>query len=535
MKKKLALLIALAFYVSILPPLSSADLIKGNFSDIITKGPWVDVRASQSGLAGAVLDGVTDDSAAFIRSVNAATPNGTVVIPGTMAIGSNGWTGINLTGLSNVTIMGINGGGIKLLFLPSQTYTNYSSIVALKISNSTGVTVRDLDFDGNNLKSGLLGFDNVADSSVIHNTFHTLEYNDVARPLMTSDAGTRNKYLYNDFKGGCYQLVVGLNSAGMEYHSKVALNTFKNPRGCLSAGMRYGSISGNTFNGCDAGLNLGTSVSFPSYGVSVVGNDAFNCADNSTGSPGYGAGFRTDGAAGLNGAYGLTFTGNTVDNCSIGISLSGIGHSSVSGNTLRYVDQGISVGLGTGLSLNSNTITGGRGYDNNYAGINLSVSGSIISSVISIVGNSIINFSLSTQAAILFQETATSYYKNVNISGNVLDNNYNGIYVFAYGDYYNVSNNIITNGTTDIQTAIESGTFYGVNNIYTGSTNLTSPMKYKLNAKTLSNGTAAPTDNTVACAVGDIVWNTANDNVLGWKCTTAGSPGTWKSMSVVFP
>jgi len=45
MKKRLALILALVFYVSILPPLSSAAVIKGNFSDIITKGPWVDVRA----------------------------------------------------------------------------------------------------------------------------------------------------------------------------------------------------------------------------------------------------------------------------------------------------------------------------------------------------------------------------------------------------------------------------------------------------------------------------------------------------------
>ena len=50
--------------------------------------------------------------------------------------------------------------------------------------------------------------------------------------------------------------------------------------------------------------------------------------------------------------------------------------------------------------------------------------------------------------------------------------------------------------------------------------------------KVFTRGTAAPTDNTVTWAVGDTAWNTANDNVLGWKCTTAGSPGTWKSMSV---
>jgi hypothetical protein len=45
-------------------------------------------------------------------------------------------------------------------------------------------------------------------------------------------------------------------------------------------------------------------------------------------------------------------------------------------------------------------------------------------------------------------------------------------------------------------------------------------------------GTAAPTSNIYKFNVGDIVYNTANDNVLGWKCTVAGSPGTWKYMQV---
>ena len=45
-------------------------------------------------------------------------------------------------------------------------------------------------------------------------------------------------------------------------------------------------------------------------------------------------------------------------------------------------------------------------------------------------------------------------------------------------------------------------------------------------------GTAAPTDNAYKFGVGDTVYNTAADNVLGWKCNVAGSPGTWKYMQV---
>lgn len=54
------------------------------------------------------------------------------------------------------------------------------------------------------------------------------------------------------------------------------------------------------------------------------------------------------------------------------------------------------------------------------------------------------------------------------------------------------------------------------------------------NAKELY-GTAAPTTN--AWTVGDIVWNTTPTagGTLGWVCTTAGTPGTWKTFGGIAP
>jgi len=49
-----------------------------------------------------------------------------------------------------------------------------------------------------------------------------------------------------------------------------------------------------------------------------------------------------------------------------------------------------------------------------------------------------------------------------------------------------------------------------------------------------SFGTAAPTTGTHKN--GAIVWNTApaaNGNNMGWVCTTAGTPGTWKAFGAV--
>lgn len=49
----------------------------------------------------------------------------------------------------------------------------------------------------------------------------------------------------------------------------------------------------------------------------------------------------------------------------------------------------------------------------------------------------------------------------------------------------------------------------------------------------VTNDTAAPVSGT--WAVGDIVWNTAPTagGFIGWTCTTAGTPGTWKTFGAV--
>lgn len=47
-------------------------------------------------------------------------------------------------------------------------------------------------------------------------------------------------------------------------------------------------------------------------------------------------------------------------------------------------------------------------------------------------------------------------------------------------------------------------------------------------------GSAAPTVG--AHIIGDVTWNTApaaNGNNMGWVCTAAGTPGTWKAFGAV--
>jgi hypothetical protein len=49
----------------------------------------------------------------------------------------------------------------------------------------------------------------------------------------------------------------------------------------------------------------------------------------------------------------------------------------------------------------------------------------------------------------------------------------------------------------------------------------------------MARGTAAPA--TGAHVVGEIVWNTVptSGGNIGWVCTTAGTPGTWKAWGTI--
>jgi hypothetical protein len=54
--------------------------------------------------------------------------------------------------------------------------------------------------------------------------------------------------------------------------------------------------------------------------------------------------------------------------------------------------------------------------------------------------------------------------------------------------------------------------------------------------RTVMYGTAAPSASTDGTfKVGDIVWNTVPSagSPIGWVCTTAGTPGTWKYIANV--
>lgn len=118
MKRYTALALALVFYASVLPPCGNrsaeADLIKGNFSDILIRGPWEDVRAYAP--AGTLTDG-TVDWTSYIRTAIASgkdiyVPDGVFKFTGTLVVGS--------PTVNRITIFG-NGPNSILSFTPTSS------------------------------------------------------------------------------------------------------------------------------------------------------------------------------------------------------------------------------------------------------------------------------------------------------------------------------------------------------------------------------------------------------------------------------
>jgi parallel beta-helix repeat protein len=539
MKRLVGILIGLSLLVG---SAIGADYFKYNAKRItfpdnsaFVGSPWVDVRAF-----GAKLDGATDDSAAFIAAVAAANPNGTVLIPGTMAIGSNGWTGIDLTGLDNVTIRGEKGGSIKLLYLPSQTLPMYGAYISLLIRNSSNVSIRDLYFNGNGIKSILLALFESTDLFIDHNKFHNIEFSDVPRPTLSMFGNTRSKVTNNDFVGSCYQFAMGLGFNGyMETQSMVLGNTFNNPRGCMGVGAYYSTIVNNTFRNCDVGINIGVG-SFPSHDVTMVGN-IFKDGNSTCWA------FRTDGGwtDHSQSMRDMSYVGNVVDNCN-GISASYLINGVVTGNVIRGADIGIATGPGINVNISGNTIVGPmKGELLNYAAIAISGNTYTLESGerrnINISNNIISDFHGGTGTSGIGSTVGTD---GLSIIGNTIDNVWKGIYLYPYDNNVIISNNLISNATTR-NIEILSGGPYDMN--VHGFNNIVRPgldygyglfMKHRVNSTNYSTGSAAPADNTASgtnWSAGDIVWNTGTDNVLGWKCIAGGTPGTWGAMTVTMP
>jgi hypothetical protein len=236
----------------------------------------------------------------------------------------------------------------------------------------------------------------------------------------------------------------------------------------------------------------------------------------------------------------VTLTGNVFRANNAGVLINKVIEFSCSANIIAESTggDGIQVANARRISISANTIRANSGD-----GLRLNTQSSTISDVL-VSGNAVNgngDDGLSCQTT-----NATSTMQNIVFSSNGCRGNVYGIRVVnATGGVMSnvtVSGNIcMENSSQDFRaTQAGGGRISGlrlVNNTAPGTVQIGTEVAEVDAGNTWGrramHGAAAPTAGT--WAVGDIVWNTAPAaaGTLGWVCTTAGSPGTWKAFGSI--
>lgn len=323
----------------------------------------------------------------------------------------------------------------------------------------------------------------------------------------------------------CYARARNVTVTGCTFHT------------CYYTGVRAKTnvdnltIAGNNFSDCTNSINI-TGPTYPEqrglisivgnnitrgdgdFAISVIGDtnsdpvDCVTIADNNIYDlPNTSGSVYTGNVGSILMRYvdTATISGNTIFDGNVGIHLRDVNNIVVTGNNIRTMrDKGIYVENGTGDFAVSNNVVRSCGSYGIYVSIGADAevvfSGNLVTSVadygiradavkVAFIGNSVNSVSGSDRA---FYASATATF--VNMVGNS-----------ALG----VANPYVDGGSPPTRAF---GNSWEPQNDY---------------------GTAAPVSGTFA--KGDKVWNTnaSAAGTVGWICTTAGTPGTWKTFGTI--
>jgi hypothetical protein len=299
-------------------------------------GPTVDIAQN-----GARCNG-SDDASAVQSAINALSDGGTLVFSCQAGIGSSG---ISLSNKNNITVKGINGGGLKALAAPS-------SVILFHIQGCKGCTIQDLVIDGNNVGAAPLAVDYGSDTTVQNNTIVNVAY--PAQAGLVAMGNQRNKYIGNtirntgikyDSSGNILDASRGIwvgNQSDVQYewNPYIANNKLSNIGGTAIVAQAYSAtITGNV------GTQLtwsGAKVVAPSKanGTSTLENKSFTGKGGSTYS---GGGIQINGEQGNNETVVIQY--NTLDgDVESGVYITGPFKGQIIGNTLRNnIQAGITI------------------------------------------------------------------------------------------------------------------------------------------------------------------------------------------------
>jgi parallel beta-helix repeat protein len=476
---------------------------------------------------GATGDGSTDDAAAVQLALNVA---GNIYFPaGTYSIGTT------LNVLSNT----------QILLDQNATVIAKSTLSGklISISGKTNVKVTGGIFNGNKASAtsstDVIYIYNSSDVWVNNTTIKNARSRNIYIEGPSSSSVSKNIYIQNNSLSGSTSV-----SITFIYTTNILIENnqiFSSDTGLTSGQSSQIAIVGNTFySNTNDGCAVGDSCSY----ISITGNVSHD-----------------NGAEGINvdGCNHAVITGNTSYNNLIGITVwnrtPGTATSKrnvVSSNTVSNCTRyGILVADGTNFTLVEGNSVDNCGYDGIYLGQtnnavvrdnttnNNTYSGIY---VVSTIGSTIQNNFSAYNTLYGINLQAGSGFGRTTITGNTLVSNASGYGIY---DNSNGSKNVISNNffTDESSPVVQTTSIYVNDNGVVISNNRT--LIGTAGIPTIGGGTAnqilnswqyltaAPSTGT--WAVGDIVYNStpASAGYIGFVCTVAGTPGTWKTFGLI--
>jgi len=355
---------------------------------------------------GAVGDETTNDATAMQAAMNSISAGGKLIISKLYGLGTTGWTGLTLATKIDITFEAMgSGNGFKLLVTPTQQSScPLGDYIILKITNSSGIIIRNLYIDSNSLEDiTCIDLESTKDSIFEKNFFNIPAINSFA---ITGLSASNNKYINNTIKGHSNGIMFA-SPMGVEVGSIIQGNTFENISGLFGGFHAFGgymqhcTMSNNIIISAGAvGIYLGSTGSKPdstfSHHVNIEGNVIQSC--HLTGIECLAS---TDG---IN--SNINITGNTISDCGgHGMYLIQLSESVVSSNIVR--DNDITTSSSEGILLSTITTNG-------IAFKNVVVSNNLVYD--SRVG------AARTQYRGIFVNGKTYALENISITGNIVRN-----------------------------------------------------------------------------------------------------------------
>lgn len=521
---------------------------------------------------GAVGDGVTDDTAAIQAALTAAEggtlygPEGTYIITATINLPSNilvqldplatiqsANTGISLLKATSKTNVRVRGGKLK--------YTAAGStglIGGIEFNTSTHCLVEDVDFEGmqfsavfltesnycrviGNKVSSSLGTHSDANDFCVYNnsSYNIVESNKClgtgAHGVLVQGAGVtiplRNKVIRNYVSSKTAYGIIAYQITANNTYTEISGNVVRDISGSALAGASGSGIYVQTSGGCivtdnevsNCNTSTTSTTNLPA-GISIASSTSAIAPTvvkgNRVNQPNY---------------YGIAATGQSVDVSNNyvyftdstngrGIHIQNCVNSTICANTVEMPStmtrQGILLfaagGAVENVTIQGNTIRGGNEYLLDCVATTGSVTG------VSIVGNTMIGGGANALGIVLRSVA------RISVVGNYVQATFAGVYVEAGTDVRG-SANVCRSTRTLLTGGSCARVFFDQTNEFDISTSTSYIQNSAADCALEQRYNAAPA--TGNWQVGDRIEQSVPvvGQPKGWRCTVAGSPGTWVS------